>query len=164
MPISRRRLLIGAALAPAGSGARAPGDARLVWRDITLLDGRTLTAKDLTRKVVVVEIWASWCPFCVRQNPHLQTLHEATQGADLQVVTFTIDARPVDAIKYLKAHGYTFPAAGATPQVEAWFGRRRSLPELYVVDANGRIVQREVGEMVPEEIAALARHARTRAP
>jgi thiol-disulfide isomerase/thioredoxin len=156
--------LIAAALAPVAGGASAQGEGRVVWRDIALLDGRTLLAKDLARKVVVVEIWASWCPFCARQNPELQKLHEATRGTDLQVLTFTIDAHPGDALRYLKTHGYTFPAAVATPQLEAWFGRRRSLPELYVIDANGRIVQREVGELFPEDIAALARHARTRAP
>jgi thiol-disulfide isomerase/thioredoxin len=165
VPIPRRRLLIAATLGlAAGASTRAQGEARVVWRDITLLDGRTLPAKELARKVVVVEIWASWCPFCARQNPHLQKLHEATRDTDLQILTFTIDERPADAVKYLKAHGYTFPAAVATPQVEAWFGRRRSLPELYVVDANGRIVQREPGEMFPEDVAALARYARARAP
>ena len=52
--------------------------------------------------------------------------------------------------------------AAATPQVETWFGKRRSLPELYVVEPGGRIVQREEGEMFPEDVAALARYAKPR--
>ena len=46
-----------------------------------------------------------------------------------------------------------------SPQVERWFGKRRSLPELYVVDKTGRVVLREEGEMFPEDVAALARFA-----
>jgi thiol-disulfide isomerase/thioredoxin len=166
----RRRLL--AAVAALGLGMRTAAatppprkplsEAQVVWRDVTLLDGRMLAARELARKYVAVELWASWCPFCARQNPHLQALHEATRGSELQVLTFTIDQKPADAIAYLKKHGYTFPAAVATPQVETWFGKRRSLPELYVVEPGGRIVQREEGEMFPEDVAALARYARPR--
>ncbi len=138
-------------------------EAPVDWRDIALLDGGTLAARDLARKHVVVELWASWCPFCARQNPHLQKLHEATRGSELQVLTFTIDQKPADAAAYMKKHGYTFPVAVATPAVTTWFGKRRSLPELYVVAPGGRIVQREEGEMFPEDVAALARYAKPRA-
>lgn len=171
----RRRLLaVAAALAlGARSAAATPpprsslsgqmSEAPVDWRDIALLDGGTLAARDLARKHVVVELWASWCPFCARQNPHLQKLHEATRGSGLQVLTFTIDQNPADAAAYMKKHGYTFPVAVATPAVTTWFGKRRSLPELYVVAPGGRIVQREEGEMFPEDVAALARYAKPRA-
>ena len=60
---------------------------------------------------------------------------------------------------YLDKYGYTFAAAPLTPQVALWFGRRRSLPELYVVDKSGHVVLREEGEMFPEDVAALVRFA-----
>jgi hypothetical protein len=47
----------------------------------------------------------------------------------------------------------------ATPQVEAWFGKRRTLPETYVVNRGGEVVLTHQGEMFPEDIAALARFA-----
>jgi thiol-disulfide isomerase/thioredoxin len=129
------------------------------WTDLQLVDGSTLKAADLVGKTVVVEFWASWCPFCARQNPHIQKLHEAQRGKGLVVLTFTIDKSEDVALQYLKRHGYTFAAARSTPQIEAWFGGRRALPELYVVDPTGRIVFREGGEMFEEDIAALARFA-----
>ena len=86
--LHRRRLLAAMALGLCARAAgatppprKARGDAQVVWRDLSLLDGGTLTARDLARKHVVVELWASWCPFCARQNPHLQALHEATRGS-----------------------------------------------------------------------------------
>jgi thiol-disulfide isomerase/thioredoxin len=150
-------VFVGATLGPAL--AAAIGD-RVQWSDVTLLDGRTLPASALAGRVVVVEIWASWCPFCARQNPLLQQLHDAHGGRGLEFLTFSIDREPALARAYLAKHKYTFPAAMATPQSDKWFGPREGLPELYVVDRDGRIVFREAGEMFPEDVQALARFAR----
>lgn len=156
-----RRRLLALCLAAAGAPVRAqPALAdRVQWQDIALLDGRVLPAAALTGRPVVVQMWASWCPFCARQNPHIEALHRA-HGKDLLVLGFTIDRTEQAARDYLRKHGYTFAAAMSTPQVEQWFGRRRALPEIYVVDAAGRVVLREAGEMFPEDVMALARFAR----
>ena len=137
----------------------AQGERLVEWTDITLIDGRVVRAQELRAQAVVVELWATWCPFCRKQNPYLQKLHETAGGRGLMVLTFTID----DDIKlirdYQRKYGYTFAAAPMTPQVERWFGKRRSLPELYVIDRDGRVVLREEGEMFPEDVAALVRFA-----
>jgi thiol-disulfide isomerase/thioredoxin len=139
--------------------AATPGD-RVKWREVTLLDGRTLPASALNGRVVVVEIWASWCPFCAQQNPLLQQLYEAQRGRGLDFLTFSIDREPARARAYMREHGYTFPAAMANAQSARWFGPRKGLPELYVVDRDGRIVFKEANEMFPEDVRALARFAR----
>jgi len=149
--------IAGAALEPAL--AAAVGD-RVEWRDVTLLDGRVLPASALKGRVVVTEFWASWCPFCARQNPLLQQLYDAQGGRGLEFLTFSIDKEPAKARAYLAQHKYTFPAAMANAQSDKWFGRREGLPELYVVDRDGRIVFREAKEMFPEDVQALARFAR----
>jgi thiol-disulfide isomerase/thioredoxin len=157
---SRRRLL--AALPAAALAVVAPAraaDAAVKWTDIRLVDGSVLRGADLQRQAVVVQMWASWCPFCMRQNPHIQKLHEAAGGKGLQVLTFTLDKTPEAAREYMGKRGYTFPAAIAGPEVEGWFGKRRTLPEVYVVEPSGRVVFREDGEMFPEDIAALVRFA-----
>jgi thiol-disulfide isomerase/thioredoxin len=144
-------LVVGAAPAPAPEVVR--------WSDVRLVDGRVLKAKDLAGKTVVVEFWASWCPFCAKQNPHIEKLHRTHGGKDLVVLTFTLDKTDEAALGYLKSHGYTFAAARSSKQIESWFGGRRTLPEVYVVDPKGRIVFKETGEMFEEDIAALARFA-----
>lgn len=144
--------------AAAAKGAAAKVGDRVEWRDVTLLDGTTLSATMLQRgPPVVVEIWASWCPFCRRQNPHLQALADRHRGT-LTVLALSIDKDAAKARAYMKEHGYTFAAAMAGPDTERWFGKREGLPEIYVVDG-GRIVFREIGEMFPEDLAALARYA-----
>jgi thiol-disulfide isomerase/thioredoxin len=118
-----------------------------------------LPASRLEGSTVVVEFWASWCPFCARQNPELEALHRATAGR-LEVLAFSIDRDPAKARAYVAEHGYTFAAAMADPATLAQFDLRRGLPVLFVVDPTGRVVQRESGEMFPEDVRALARYAR----
>lgn len=160
MRLVRRRLL--AALAYAiplvSSNAADIGD-RVAWSDVALVDGRVLRAADLRGKTVIVEFWATWCPFCAAQNPHIQKLHAQHGGKGLVVLTFSIDKDPAPVRKYMTERNYTFAVAMAGPQSDAWFGRRKALPEVYVVDSTGRIVFRELGEMFAEDIAALARFA-----
>ncbi|HQR11361.1 MAG TPA: TlpA disulfide reductase family protein [Casimicrobiaceae bacterium] len=140
--------------------AAAPGD-RVDWTDVALLDGRRLPSAALTGRVVVVEIWASWCPFCAQQNPLLQQLYDAQRGHGLDVLTFSIDRDPAKARAYMTRHRYTFPAAMATRQSEKWFGPRVGLPETYVVDRDGRIVFKETREMLADDVRELARFAQS---
>lgn len=129
------------------------------WRDVPLLDGRTLKAEQLRSGAVVVQVWASWCPFCAAQNPHVQKLHEAQRSHGLMVLAFSIDETEQAAREYMKKRGYTFNIAMRSADVDRWFGRHRTLPETYVVDANGTVVFVHRGEMFPEDIAALSRFA-----
>jgi thiol-disulfide isomerase/thioredoxin len=149
---------LAAAFASAVVGVRADERAPIRWNDIALVDGRTLKARELSGRPVVVEFWASWCPFCAKQNPFIEKLHREA-GDSLRVLTFTTDKTEQAARDYLAKHGYTFPAAMAGVQSEAWFGKRRGLPVVHVVDARGRIVFTEIGEMFEEDVAALMRFA-----
>jgi len=159
-----RRHFLGATLAAlVGSGARI-GNAQetlraIDWHDVTLLDGGVVRADALRGHPVVVEFWASWCPFCARQNPVLQQLYDANRSRGLQVITFSIDIDPQKARDYLRKHRYTFPAAMADDASRRWFGSRTGLPDLYVVDPAGRIVFHEASEMFPEDVLALSRYA-----
>jgi thiol-disulfide isomerase/thioredoxin len=130
----------------------------IAWRDITLLDGRTLKASELKSGAVVVQIWASWCPFCGAQNPHVQKLHDAYANRGLTVLAFSIDRTEQAAKDYLAKHGYTFNVAMRSADVDRWFGHP-AVPKTYVVDAKGKIVFVHRGEMFPEDIAALSRFA-----
>lgn len=147
-------------MAGAGSaGALEVGDT-VRLPDMQTLDGRTVSAASLSGKPLIVEVWASWCPFCAMQNPRLQKLYERTRGTPLQVLTISIDKDPREAAEYLRKRGYTFPVTMDSPALRSAISPRKGLPELYVIDARGRVVQKEVGEMLEDEVAALDRYAK----
>ena len=43
----------------------------LIIEEVTTIDGHVITAQELKGKYVIVEVWATWCPFCHRQNQNL---------------------------------------------------------------------------------------------
>jgi len=163
MPLAFKALTVLAALwltaGPLAAQEQGEVGSRVQWSDIKLLDGRTLRTADLRGRVVVVQMWASWCPFCALQNPHLQKLADANRERGLLVLAVSIDRTEQAARDYLKRNGYTFDVAMQTPQFEQWFGKRRALPETFVVDAGGKVVFSQRGEMFGDDIAALARFA-----
>ena len=151
-------LVLAVATTRAASGPGEVGG-QVQWVDVALLNGRILTAEELQGSAVVVQIWASWCPFCGAQNPHVQKLAEEYRGKGLVVLALSIDRTEQAARDYLARRGYAFNVAMHSPQADAWFGPRRTVPETYVIDRTGRIVFAQRGEMFPEDIAALGRYA-----
>jgi len=108
--IGRRDFLMlaaGAALPVAAFGAWDKGDA-VALPPLTLLDGRLLDSATLRGKVVVLEFWASWCPFCTRGNPRIEALYRAHRSRGLEVLAISIDKTQKAAADYLKSRGYTF--------------------------------------------------------
>jgi thiol-disulfide isomerase/thioredoxin len=160
---TRRRLIASAtALAVLGMPARAhaawdKGEA-VTLPPLTFLDGSVLDPSSLKGKVVVLEFWASWCPYCAKQNPLIEALHREHQARGLEVVAVSIDKTAKAASDYLKARGYTFKAGMATPAYEAIRRLRKGLPQTYVIGRDGRIRQIEMGEMFEEEIRAFAQY------
>lgn len=139
---------------------RAEVGDRVSWTDVRLQDGRTMKAEDLKGRAVVVEYWATWCPFCMKQNPYVQRLHEQHGGKELVVLTISLD-KTIEAVsEYKKKKGYSFPTVMENDQTKAWFPKRKGLPVVYVVDPAGRIVFHEAGEMFEEDILGLVRYAK----
>lgn len=131
---------------------------RVQWpASIALFDGRTLARGDLAGKVVVVEYWASWCPFCNRMNLSVQQLHERAAGRGLVVLALSVDKSERDARDYYRRKGNTFPAAMHTPELERVLPKPRGLPVVVVVDRGGKVTRIEKGEMFDEDILDLAR-------
>ena len=176
--ISRRQVAQGAARAGLGLAVAAllPAWAKdrsadlpmvgsvLRLPDLELLDGRDWKALELDGNALVVYWWASWCPFCALQSPHIEALwktQQAQQGKRLSVLALSIDEKPAAAINYMKAKNYSFPAGMLTPQVAKSLPKPAGLPVVVVLKVKGRegsVVFAEAGEMFPEDIEGLKKY------
>ena len=106
----------------------------------------------------MLEFWASWCPFCARQNPLIEALYREHRSRGLEVVAVSIDKTRKAAEDYIRKHGYTFKAGMINPAYETIFRLRKGLPQTYVIARDGRVVQFDMGEMFDEDIKAIARY------
>ncbi|MGH8803160.1 MAG: TlpA family protein disulfide reductase [Polaromonas sp.] len=125
---------------------------------VTLLDGRRWTPAEAEGKLLVVYWWASWCPFCALQSPHIEALWRAQKANGLTVLALSIDQQAAAAVNYMKAKGYSFPAGMLTPEVAKLLPKPAGLPVVVVRGRDGKVVFAESGEMFPEDVEGLKKY------
>lgn len=106
-------------------------------------------AERLKGKVVLLNFWATWCAPCIAEIPDLIRLQEKYAGQFL-VVGLSTDIDPPSKVKeFARQKGINYPVAMAGPEVEAKFGGVFGLPTSFVLDTEGRIVQKHIGLLDP---------------
>jgi peroxiredoxin len=125
---------------------------KLVIDNLTTIDGRVITQEDLKDHYVVIEVFATWCPFCTRQNINLIELVKRLDGLPMTVIALSIDRKPADVPPYVQKHGINYPVAMMTDELNRAIGKRRGIPELYVINPQGVVVQKDYGEMIDLDV------------
>ena len=117
--------------------------------EITFSDaaGNTLRLADFRGKVVLVNLWATWCAPCVKEMPALDRLQAKLGGADFTVLALSIDreglakVQPFFAANKIGALAPYLDPGGRSP---ATFGAR-GLPTTLLIDRDGTVVGRQEG-------------------
>jgi len=130
---------------------------RIQFPRTQLIDGSIREPDHWRGKLVVLELWATWCPFCRKQNPVLDKLYRDHASKGLEVLGLSIDRNVDDIKKYYAENGYRFPTARFNRVWWEAIGKPKGLPIVWVVGRDGRLLQVEIGEMFPEDIQDLAR-------
>lgn len=104
---------------------------------LTDLDGKALTAKDLAGRVVLVELWATWCPPCRGTLSWLGDLKER-HGDKLAVVAIAVESEEADVRKLMGELKLPFTWVMGKPETVRAFGDVSAVPTLLVFDREGR--------------------------
>ncbi len=110
-------------------------------------DGTRKTLDAFHGKVILLNIWATWCPPCVKEMPTLDAL-QADLGSDkFEVVTLSIDTGGVPVVrKFYNDHGIKHLGMYVDQTSLAFTNLRIvGLPTTLIVDADGRELARLVG-------------------
>lgn len=127
----------------------------------TNLEGKTEHLKDLRGKVVVLDIWATWCGPCRAMIPHERELVKRLKDKPFVLVSVSADAKEDTLKAFLKkesmpwTHWYSGPESGI---VADW--NVRYFPTIYVIDATGTIRYHDVrGEEMDKAVDKLLKEA-----
>ncbi len=116
---------------------------------VTDLDGKTISAAALRGKVVFVNFWATWCPPCRAEIPDLIKL-QAKYPDQIVVLGISEDEAPVDTVRaFVAEHKINYFIAMTTPELAKVFRGVTALPTTFVLDREGKLVQRHVGQLNP---------------
>jgi thiol-disulfide isomerase/thioredoxin len=123
--------------------------------DIT---GNIISTAEWHGKVVVLNFWATWCPPCREEIPALIRLQSEYKDR-LQIIGVSmddaVDEKAVDL--FVKQSGINYPVVMASPELIAEYGGVPALPTSFVVNPEGRVVQKHVGLHQPAEYEAEVR-------
>ena len=106
------------------------------------LEGRQRNMSADHGKIIVVNLWATWCPPCVAEMPSLQKLYD--KYGDRVAFYFVSNEKVALLNRFLTVKGYTFPVYIPGSEYPKEFDSE-SLPTTYVIDQKGKIIMEEVG-------------------
>ena len=123
----------------------------------TDIDGRAYNFADLRGKVVFVNFWATWCPPCIAEMPDLVELQEKYRD-QLLVIGVSEDEEPVDVVrKFAAERGVNYPIVMVTPELRAAFPLVVALPTTFMLNTEGGLAKKHVGQLRRGETEAVAR-------
>lgn len=105
----------------------------------------TQAGEALSGKYVLVNLFATWCPYCGKEKPSLQRLHEKYGSERFTVLGISTGEEAETVLEYMREGGYTFPV-GMNPDGSLREKYAPRLPTSYVVDGGGKIVARINGD------------------
>jgi peroxiredoxin len=112
-------------------------------------DGNTLRSTSLKGKVVLLELFQSWCPDCQKSGVELEKLYQKHKDRGLIVVGISHDREKSAVVSYLKKYNLTFPVLlgdisvavnyipGVTPQAPKF-----KIPYIVLIDRDGHVAGR----------------------
>jgi thiol-disulfide isomerase/thioredoxin len=116
------------------------------WQ-VTLPDGRGLSSDELKGKVVLVNFWATWCPYCRKEKPAIDRFWQDYRDKGFEVISISVDDPPEKIAAWMQDKDYSFMAAPTNGSVTAAFGNVASVPTSFIVDADGHIRHKIAGQV-----------------
>ncbi len=128
------------------------------------LDGKTWTLSEQTGKVVVLNVWGSWCPPCRKEAPELVAASKELGSAVQFIGLNTRDLDPAQAKKFVQEFGVPFPSI-YDPNGKALLRFRgqispKAIPTTLVIDKNGKVAGRVVGEVTKQTLLGMVADAK----
>jgi thiol-disulfide isomerase/thioredoxin len=128
-----------------GCSSRAHADAPPPWT-LKDLSGKTVSLSDFKGKVVVLDIWATWCPPCRAESPHFIELQNEFKDKGVTVVGLSVDSTGPEAVaKFVQENKMNYPIVMADEATATAYGADQGIPLTIVIDKNGQVVGRHLG-------------------
>lgn len=121
------------------------------------LAGKPLSVSGLKGKVVLIDFWATWCPPCRAELPHVIKVYEKQHAKGFEVVGISLDSDRAKLDSFLKTQKMTWPqyfdGAGWGNKLAKKYGVN-SIPATYLLDREGKIIAKGLrGEALDAAVA-----------
>jgi len=113
---------------------------------VQLPTGRPASIEDYRGKVVLLNVWATWCAPCKVEMPSMEHLHRKLAGTDFRLVAVSVDEEDSTVVnKFVKDLGLTFEILHDRDGSIRRIYQTTGVPESFVIDRDGVIVKKVIG-------------------
>lgn len=116
---------------------------------VILTNGSGYNIADQRGKLVLVAVWATWCPICLGELPDLEKIYAKNKNSGFEIIALNIDTNEQKLRDYLSKNHFSFPVArrrfnGNTDNLDA----PPVTPVFYLVGKDGQVIWRKIGPVV----------------
>jgi cytochrome c biogenesis protein CcmG, thiol:disulfide interchange protein DsbE len=129
---------------------------------INLLDGQKTKLADYSGKVLIVDLWATWCGPCKQEIPHLIEIAKEYKDKGVEVIGLTNENPETDAEwvkQFSEAFNINYPIGWADDEMQSGLTRGRAvIPQTFIIGRDGKVVKHFVGfnpRLIPQMKAAI---------
>ena len=109
------------------------------------LDGKPISLDDAKGKIVLLNFWATWCGPCRAEIPDLIELQKKYKDQLAIIALATDEDEPAEVKKFAQKAGINYRIGMATDPLRDVYGGIPALPTSFIIDAQGRVVQKHIG-------------------
>jgi len=114
---------------------------------LTTIDGHLISLDKPFTKMLLLNFWATDCPGCVREMPHLISFYQRHQG-DMDVIAIAMPYdSPTEVLTFSKNHALPFPVALDAEGRAVKSMKVMVTPTSFLLDKNGHVLRQFIGEI-----------------
>ncbi len=119
---------------------------------LSKIDGSgTVSLAENEGKVVLVDLWATWCVPCIAELPHLQELSETFGADDFLMLGIVLESgEREDVMEFVAEQNVTYTQVMGEQDTSEAFGPFLAYPTKYLIDRRGNVVKRYIGNVGKE--------------
>jgi len=156
----RRRLLLGGAgalLSLGLGGCLSETSIPLDGISVQDLDGKPVSLASIKGKPTVITFWATTCPGCVKEIPHIQELHDKFAGRGVNVIGLAMSYDPLDQINAMvKQKDMTYTVwQDKSGRAAEKFGPVRVTPTFFILNRDAQVEYQKIGQVDMDRVEGI---------
>ena len=125
---------------PLGKGVPAPNFS------LPDIEGKKVSLTNFKGKIVLLNIWATWCAPCVAEMPSMEKLYQELKGEGFEIIAVSIDESGAKTVlPFMERYDLSFPALTNPKGDIKNLYQITGVPESFILDQNGIIVEKIIG-------------------
>lgn len=120
---------------------------------VTLVNGEEFTLSEQKGKVVLLNIWATWCAPCHVETPEFVDLYAKYEDEGLQILGVSIDKQGKEVVMpFIEKYDVNYPMVIDDGTIMSKYGPTMGIPTTYIIGKNGNLKYFAVGALTTKEL------------